>query len=500
MNVALDKAKVSVRPGFGKIPDRPSFAKAGSVKAMFGTKDTGVTAQTSSLKSTVSSNIATSSRASVFTAQRAQTSRSSSFIPATRFMDASDYTRDRTYTVGWGEIQGNHYIEGQTGVTKRSYRRMVQAQVAPQYQGRYTDFGNSYNQKMSFSDVCTLVTGGITALVSGIKAIKGSDAAAAPKSTASASTIQTAQTLAGNVGDIATASTTVALQSAITEAKTQQKELTELLNSEDYKNVEANLQSANESKTEIDAQVKEQQGIVANQQKTIDLLSGTRIPAQETVVGNAEEALAQAKSQATAENPNTAAISAAQQQLDEAKATLNQLKDQLKKAEETKNEAQKKLDGEDGLLAKQKETENDIKTLTSLKNDKEAKTTQLNTLEKTIQDGEARATKMLQQEEKKLDGMLKDLQKLDAKIAGEKDESKKAELKQEYSQLAETFNTMAGNSTSEKYSNANLNTDLTMTETRQADLQDKLNKMNEYAQEEADKRNQEAMNAFVMEH
>lgn len=502
MNVALDKAKVSIKPGFGKIPDRPSFAKAGSVKAMFGTKDTAATAQTSSLKSTVSSNIATSSRSSVFTS-RAQTSRSSSFVPATRFMDASDFVRDRTRTAAWGEIQGDHYIEGQTGVTKRSYRRMVQSQqatAAPEYQTRYANLSSVYSQNMSpmqfISDLGTTIT-------SIIGMFKTSDTGAAgstgsPVSTVSSAAVQTAQTLAGNVGSIATASTTAELQSAIAEAKTQQAQLQELLNSDDYANVETNLQSAKDAKTEIDAQVTEQQGIVSNQQKTIELLSGTRIPAQETVVGNAEQALEQAKSQATAENPNTAAISAAQKQLDEAKATLNQLKEQLKKAEETKNEAQQKLDGGEGLLAKQKEAANDISTLTSLQNDKQAKTTQLNTLEQNIKSGEQRQEKMLQQEEKKMDGMLKDLQKLDAKIAGEKDESKKTELRQEYAQLAETLNSLASNSTSTKYANANVNTETTMTEMQQATRQANLDKMKEFADTEAKKREEETRAMFTM--
>lgn len=499
MNVALDKAKVSVKPGFGKIPDRPSFAKAGSVKAMFGTQETAAAQKTSSLKSTVSSNIATSSRSSVFSS-RARSS-SSTFVPATRFMNASDFKRDRTTTAAWGSIQGDHYIEGQTGVTKRSYRRMVQANqvsVAPQYQGRYTDFGNMYNQRMSFSDVCTLLTSGINTLFGGIKAIQGSGGTergggANPAASTAAASIQTAQTLAGNVGGIATATTTSELQAALSEAKTQQSDLQTLLNSDDYKNVETNLQTAKNDKTKIDAQVTEQQGIVSNQNKTIDLLSNTRIPAQETVVGNAEQALAKAQSMATPENPNDAAIRAAEQQLEQAKTTLQQLKDQLKTAEQTRDAAQQKLDGEDGLLAKQKQAENDIIALTSLQSDKQAKTTQLSTLEQTINNAEQRQEKMLQKEEKKLDGMFDDLKKLDEKIKNEKDDTKRTELKQEYSQLAQTFNSMAGASTSEKYQGASVSTDTTFTESREASNQRSLEQMRSNADEFMKKKNEEAM-------
>lgn len=498
MNVALDKAKVSVKPGFGKIPDRPSFAKAGSVKAMFGTNETAAAPKTSSLKSTVSSNIATSSRSSVFSS-RARSS-SSTFVPATRFMNASDFKRDRTTTAAWGSIQGDHYIEGQTGVTKRSYRRMVQANqvsVAPQYQGRYTDFGNMYNQRMSFSDVCTMLTSGINTLFSGIKAIQGSGGTerggGATSASTSAASIQTAQTLAGNVGNIATATTTSELQAALSEAKTQQSDLQTLLNSDDYKNVETNLQTAKNDKTKIDAQVTEQQGIVSNQNKTIDLLSNTRIPAQETVVGNAEQALARAQSMATAENPNDAAIRAAEQQLEQAKTTLQQLKDQLKTAEQTRDAAQQKLDGEDGLLAKQKQAENDITALTSLQSDKQAKTTQLSTLEQTINNAEQRQEKMLQKEEKKLDGMFDDLKKLDEKIRNEKDDTKRTELKQEYSELAKTFNSMASASTSEKYKDASINESMTFTEARDAQTQKNIEQISASSDEFIKKKSEETL-------
>ncbi len=501
MNVALDKAKIPIKPGFGKIPDRPSFAKSASMKAMTGTKDTTASAPASSLKKTVSSNIATSSRSSVFT-ERARNSSSSTFIPATRFMNASDFTRDRTTTAAWGSIQGDHYIEGQTGVTKRSYRRMVQAQqvtVAPQYQGRYTDFGNMYSQKMSpmqiLSDLGTTVTSIIGMFKSSGTESGGSTTSSV--SNLSSQTMQVAQTLAGNVGDISTASTTVELETAVAKAKNQQAELSTLLNSDDYKNIETNLQAAKDGKTKIDAQVKEQQGIVSNQNNTIELLSNTRIPAQESVVSNAEANLAKAQSMATAQNPNDAAIRAAEDQLQQAKDSLQQLKDQLKTAEETRNAAQKKLDGESGLLAQQKQADNEITSLTALQNDKQTKTTQLNTIEQSLQNAEQRQDKLLKQEEKKLDGLLDDLKKLDAKIAKESNESKKAELKQEYTQLANTFNTMVANSTSQKYAGASIDSSSTFAENNNAKLQDNMNQMRASADDYAKKKNEEAMNNLM---
>lgn len=494
MNVALDKAKISVKPGFGKIPDRPSFAKAGSVKAMFGTKDTAVTAQSSSLKSTVSSNIATGTRSSVFSS-KARSSSSSTFIPATRFMVASDFKRDRTETAAWGSIQGDHYIEGQTGVTKRSYRRMYAKAYGESVQnnGRYTNFGNMYNQKMSPMQFLNELGTTVTSIVSMLKSAdtsKVSDNSTVNQNTA-AQTVQTAQTLAGNVGSIASADSTVSLSSALGEVKGQKADLEKLLNSDDYKNIDANLKNAKDSKTQIDAQVTEQQGIITNQQKTIDMLSGTRIPAQKSVVGNAERALAQAQSMASAENPNDAAIKAAEKQLEEAKATLEQLEGQLKSAEETRDAAKAKLEGADGLIAQQKKADNDVTALTSLKGDKDAKESQMANLDKTIESAEQRQTKMLQNEEKKLDDIFKDLQKLDKKIAGEKDESKKAKMKQEYSQLAENFTALAGKTTSTKFANASIDGTSTMTETQNANRQEALAKMRQSADEYMIKKNED---------
>lgn len=482
MNVALDKAKFSVKPGFGKIPDRPSFAKAGSVKAMFGTKDTAVTAQSSSLKKTVSSNIATSTRSSVFSSKSHSTS-SSSFIPATRFMVASDFKRDRTETAAWGSIQGDHYIEGQTGVTKRSYRRMKEAAYGTPQQntGHYTNFGNMYNQPISPLQILNELGSTVTSIIGlfrsedgKIHEIKAGDNSAQK---VAAAVTPTASTVPSSAGSITFADNTIDLQAAVGKAKNQQAALQKELSSADYQNVDANLQTSKDNKTQLDAQVTEQQGIVSNQQKTIDMLSGTRIPAQQSVVGNAEKALAQAQSMATAENPNDAAIKAAEQQLEEAKATLKQLEGQLKTAEETRDAAKAKLDGEDGLIAKQKEADNNVKTLTSLKGDKDAKSKQLATLDQTIKNAEQRQTKMLQGEEKKLDNLFKDLQKLDSKIKNEKDDTKKAKLKQEYAQLSDNFTSLAGKTTSSKYANASIDGASTFSETQQAQVQSNLQKM-----------------------
>ena len=145
------------------------------------------------------------------------------------------------------------------------------------------------------------------------------------------------------------------------------------------------------------------------------------------------------------------------------------------------------------MLAKQKQAENDITALTSLQSDKQAKTTQLSTLEQTINNAEQRQEKMLQKEEKKLDGMFDDLKKLDEKIRNEKDDTKRTELKQEYSELAKTFNSMASASTSEKYKDASIDESMTFAEARDAQTQKNIEQMSASSDEFIKKKSEETL-------
>lgn len=369
-------SQVSIKPGFGKRPDIP---KTLSSKSSGGKN---VTAAPSRLREQATQTVST---ATVSQECRTRSARSSgNFVPGQRPIE---YTRDRTVTVPHGAYAasgGKYQLESDMGMTKRSTQRLLKQQAEMQRQQQMSMlnqlnamYGNNNVQpKTSWSDVITLVTTGLSSLFGSSGAEKGGGASkqsAMSVLNSVASQPSTASTISG-------ADNSVELKAAIGEIKSQKTTLEQTLNSADYKNVEVNLQKAKDDKAGLDKSVAEQQGIVSNQQQTIDLLSNTRIPAQEVVVGNAEKALAQAKAAATSENPNTAAINSAQQALDQAKADLQKLNDQLKSATETRDAAKAKLDGSDGLLAKQKAAGDSISRFTALKNDKDSKTAQLGNL------------------------------------------------------------------------------------------------------------------------
>ena len=477
-------SQVSIKPGFGKRPDIP---KTLSSKSSGGKN---VTAAPSRLREQSTQTVST---ATVSQECRTRSARSSgNFVPGQRPIE---YTRDRTVTVPHGAYAasgGKYQLESDMGMTKRSTQRLLKQQAEMQRQQQMSMlnqlnamYGNNNVQpKTSWSDVITLVTTGLSSLFGSSGAEKGGGASkqsAMSVLNSVASQPSTASTISG-------ADNSVELKAAIGEIKSQKTTLEQTLNSADYKNVEVNLQKAKDDKAGLDKSVAEQQGIVSNQQQTIDLLSNTRIPAQEVVVGNAEKALAQAKAAATSENPNTAAINSAQQALDQAKADLQKLNDQLKSATETRDAAKAKLDGSDGLLAKQKAAGDSISRFTALKNDKDSKTAQLGNLETTLDKAEAKEDKLVAKEEKKLSNMFDDIKDLDSEIANEKDASKRAELKKQYADLTGQFNELAGNTTSDRFANASFDGQNTISEKEQATRQSNLDKMRQLADADAQTR------------
>ena len=88
---------------------------------------------------------------------------------------------------------------------------------------------------------------------------------------------------------------------------------------------------------------------------------------------------------------------------------------------------------------------------------------------------------MVAKEEKKLSNMFNDIKDLDSEIANEKDASKRQELKEEYAQLAGEFNELAGNTTSDRFANASVDGNTTISENQQATLQSNLEKMKKNA-------------------
>lgn len=477
-------SQVSIKPGFGKRPDIP---KTLSSKSSGGKN---VTAAPSRLREQATQTVST---ATVSQECRTRSARSSgNFVPGQRPIE---YTRDRTVTVPHGAYAasgGKYQLESDMGMTKRSTQRLLKQQAEMQRQQQMSMlnqlnamYGNNNVQpKTSWSDVITLVTTGLSSLFGSSGAEKGGGAS----KQSAMSVLNSVASQPSTASTISSADNSVELKAAIGEIKSQKTTLEQTLNSADYKNVEVNLQKAKDDKAGLDKSVAEQQGIVSNQQQTIDLLSNTRIPAQEVVVGNAEKALAQAKAAATSENPNTAAINSAQQALDQAKADLQKLNDQLKSATETRDAAKAKLDGSDGLLAKQKAAGDSISRFTALKNDKDSKTAQLGNLETTLDKAEAKEDKLIAKEEKKLSNMFDDIKDLDSEIANEKDASKRAELKKQYADLTGQFNELAANTTSDMYANASLDGQNTISEKEQATRQSNLDKMRQLADADAQTR------------
>uniref|UniRef100_UPI0040255CA9 hypothetical protein n=1 Tax=Candidatus Scatousia sp. TaxID=3085663 RepID=UPI0040255CA9 len=477
-------SQVSIKPGFGKRPDIP---KTLSSKSSGGKN---VTAAPSRLREQATQTVST---ATVSQECRTRSARSSgNFVPGQRPIE---YTRDRTVTVPHGAYAasgGKYQLESDMGMTKRSTQRLLKQQAEMQRQQQMSMlnqlnamYGNNNVQpKTSWSDVITLVTTGLSSLFGSSGAEKGGGAS----KQSAMSVLNSVASQPSTASTISSADNSVELKAAIGEIKSQKTTLEQTLNSADYKNVEVNLQKAKDDKAGLDKSVAEQQGIVSNQQQTIDLLSNTRIPAQEVVVGNAEKALAQAKAAATSENPNTAAINSAQQALDQAKADLQKLNDQLKSATETRDAAKAKLDGSDGLLAKQKAAGDSISRFTALKNDKDSKTAQLGNLETTLDKAEAKEDKLIAKEEKKLSNMFDDIKDLDSEIANEKDASKRAELKKQYADLTGQFNELAGNTTSDRFANASLDGQNTISEKEQATRQSNLDKMRQLADADAQNR------------
>lgn len=477
-------SQVSIKPGFGKRPDIP---KTLSSKSSGGKN---VTAAPSRLREQATQTVST---ATVSQECRTRSARSSgNFVPGQRPIE---YTRDRTVTVPHGAYAasgGKYQLESDMGMTKRSTQRLLKQQAEMQRQQQMSMlnqlnamYGNNNVQpKTSWSDVITLVTTGLSSLFGSSGAEKGGGAS----KQSAMSVLNSVASQPSTASTISSADNSVELKAAIGEIKSQKTTLEQTLNSADYKNVEVNLQKAKDDKAGLDKSVAEQQGIVSNQQQTIDLLSNTRIPAQEVVVGNAEKALAQAKAAATSENPNTAAINSAQQALDQAKADLQKLNDQLKSATETRDAAKAKLDGSDGLLAKQKAAGDSISRFTALKNDKDSKTAQLGNLETTLDKAEAKEDKLVAKEEKKLSNMFDDIKDLDSEIANEKDASKRAELKKQYADLTGQFNELAGNTTSDRFANASFDGQNTISEKEQATRQSNLDKMRQLADADAQTR------------
>lgn len=464
---------VSVKPGFGR---RTEIPKNLTVKnSSSGGKN--VTASTSSLRSSATQTISTSTLSNECRTRAAST-KSDNFVPGQRPIE---FTRNRTVTVPHGAFAaagGKYQFESATGMTGRSMERLLkqQAQLLQQQQMAMLSQMNAMYGNQAAQQQTKISIGDIITMFSGLFGAGSAEKGAKANQTSAMSVLNNMSAQSSVASSISSADTSAEVKAAIGEAMNQKANLEQTLNSSDYQNVETNLANAKESKAQIDQNVKTQQGIVANQNEQINFLSGTRIPAQEGVVANAEQALEQAKS-----SNNQAAITSAQEALNQAKADLADLQERLEKATDARDKAQAQLDGADGLLAQQKEVNSTINTLTALQNDKNTKSAQLANLEQTIDKAEAKEEKLIAKEEKKLNNMFNDIQDLSSEIANEKDASKQQELRQEYAELAGEFNELAGNTTSDRFANASLDGKATIADQQQATLKSNLEKMKQNA-------------------
>lgn len=159
----------AIRPGFGKAPDIP---KTLSLKNTSGGKN--VTTTQSSLRSSATQTISTSTLSNEWRSQLDNTS--SNFIPGQRPIE---FKRDRTVTVPHGafaDAGGNHQLESDMGMTKRSTERLLKTynQNMQQQQLAYLNslnarYGNNTMDKVSFMQSILTLPDVITGLIDYVK-------------------------------------------------------------------------------------------------------------------------------------------------------------------------------------------------------------------------------------------------------------------------------------------------------------------------------------------
>lgn len=166
MNVALNKA--SVRPGFGKAPERPSFDK----KSLANTKTSTSTATVSPLKQAATQSVST---ATLSNTCRTRAGSSYNFTPGTHVLGVNDFVRDRTRTAAHGEfaaLGGQYQLESDMAMTGRATRRLLNRVYGNQAQqmAMLQQMNTMYAQpQMSPVDFITSLSTMINALVDAFK-------------------------------------------------------------------------------------------------------------------------------------------------------------------------------------------------------------------------------------------------------------------------------------------------------------------------------------------
>lgn len=205
------------RAGFGKIPDIPKTLTAKTASG----KNAAVATTTSTLKASVSENISTATRSSVFQ-NKASTSRSSSPFVAGQNNHIT-YTRNRTASVphGYYAAQGGKYqLESDMGMTGRSTQRLInnfqkqqQAQQMAYLNNMNAMYGNNYGMQQPKMSVGQFFTEIFTAM-KGLGLTPGSSEKGSPVKTA-----KTVPSSDSTIASMQNATTSSDLSTAISGAK-----------------------------------------------------------------------------------------------------------------------------------------------------------------------------------------------------------------------------------------------------------------------------------------
>ena len=257
-----------------------------------------------------------------------------------------------------------------------------------------------------------------------------------------------ASELAASISSALSSDSSQALDTAMQGITDKGTDIKTQLAKPEYASVDTDLQTAQGQKKDVDAKVKDQQGIVNDNTKTLGKYNETYIPAAQAKFNTAQTSLDNAKNMPDevagpdgTQIHNAAkdtAVANAQTALDAAKTDLEKKQSEAKDIQAKIDAAKEQLgDDSKGLLAEQKTIDGNIKALENLKNEKAELKKDLAEITKAQTDGKTKATKLVAQETKEL-GNLK------GKYDKEKDPTKKAAL-------AEQFNSIIDKSTQKEY-------------------------------------------------
>ena len=364
--------RTAVRPGFGKIPDRPSFDKKSLAAKKTGSSGTAVS--TSTLKNSATQGVATATKSTVFQT-RAKGQTSGPFVAGTHNMGVNDFYRNRTNTTphGFYAAQGGKFqLESDMGMTRRATNRLLdnaygnqQAQI--QYLNQMS--GCSHTHKMSTRDfisgLVTMFTGLVTEF--GGKSDKTQTAKTVISSNPDVAAMQNAKTSEELSTAISTAQGKLSnIGTSLTSAQDELKKLKDGLG-ELKQNATNTAQALKDNKTQISQKQSEVQNNINREsaskmamsaaQAQVDMLKSQLSSASPIAKAGIEASLRQAEEQLklkTEQYEQAVKDRAASQE------QLQELNNQTAGLEQAANTAQKNLDVQNETISIK---EKDVNTL-----------------------------------------------------------------------------------------------------------------------------------------